>query len=178
MRNQNTGSDRGIRPGRETDAFKKLKGLSDDVVLNLLKKKLKSVGLTGEPGSASESGPGRKLSEVLLAFIEPHLRHAETEEVLDGLVSTAALAWNASLLPEDKREEFLDEAGQAILTEAGKQAADDFRPIMRDLIKRKQRLFPKDERVVVSYELRKVHGRDQLVVASVRSVSCDIKESD
>ena len=118
------------------------------------------------------------MSEVLLAFIEPHLRHAETEEVLDGLVSTAALAWNASLLPEDKREEFLDEAGQAILAEAGKQAADDFRPIMRDLIRRKQRLFPKDERVVVSYELRKVRGRDKLVVASVRGVSSDSKESD
>lgn len=178
MRNQNTGSDRGIRPGGETEAFKKLKGLPDDAVLNLLKKKLKSVGLTGEPGSASESGPGRKMSEVLLAFIEPYLYLAENREMLDRLVATAAAAWNASLLPEDKREGFLDEAGRIMLAEAGKQSADDFRPIMRDLIARKQRLFSRDERVVVKYELRRVGGRDQLVVGSARGDARDSKESD
>ncbi|GEM_PF-968911 len=178
MRNRDTGNDPRIRAGEEPEAFGGLKGLSADAVLSLLKKKLKSVGLTGEPGSTSESGPGRRMSEVLLAFIKPYLHYAENGEMLDGLVTTAVVAWNASLLPEDKREEFLDEAGRAVLAEAGKQAADDLKPIMRDLIERKQRHFPGDERVVVTYELRKVRGRDELVVASARGVSRDSKESD
>lgn len=178
MRNQNKDSDPGVQADGERAASKKLKDLSADALLSLLKKKLKSVGLTDEPGRTSESGPGRKMSEVLLAFIEPYLHYAETGEKLDRLITTAAVAWNASLLPEDKREEFLDEAGRVVLAEAGKRAADDFRSIMRDLMKRKQRLFPRDERVVVKYELRSARGRDQLVVASAHGVARDSKEHD
>jgi hypothetical protein len=178
MRSRNAGSDPKIRAGREPGVLKKREGGSADALLGLLKKKFESVGLTAELGSTSESGSGRKMSEVLLEFIEPYLHYAQTGEILDRLVTTAVLAWNASLLPEEKRAEFLDEAGRAVFAEDGRQAADDFRSAMCDLVKRKQRLFSKDERIVVNYEFRTEHGRDKLVVASVRGASRDSKEPD
>jgi hypothetical protein len=118
------------------------------------------------------------MSEVLLQLIEPYLHYARTGEMLDQLVSTAVLAWNTSLLPEDKRAEFLDEAGPVICGVSDERAVDDFKSAMHELINRKQLLFSEDDRVVVSYEFRTVQGKDQLVVASVRSVSRDSKESD
>ena len=175
MRNRNAGSDPKIRTGEEPEARKERESRTSDALRKLLKKKFETVGSAAEQETTGESGPGRKMSEVLLAFIEPYLYLAENREMLDRLVATAAAA---SLLPEDKREGFLGEAGRIILAEAGKQAADDFRPIMRDLIARKQRLFSRDERVVVQYELRRVGGRDQLVVASARGDARDSKESD
>jgi len=178
MRNRDAGSDPKIRTGEEPGALKERESRTSDALRKLLKKKFETVGSAAEQETTGESGPGRKMSEVLLAFIEPYLYLAENREMLDRLVATAAAAWNASLLPEDKREGFLDEAGRIMLAEAGKQSADDFRPIMRDLIARKQRLFSRDERVVVKYELRRVGGRDQLVVGSARGDARDSKESD
>jgi hypothetical protein len=146
--------------------------------LRVLKRKLESVGAVVEQGTSGESEPGRKMSEVLVAFIEPYLGDAPTRAMKERLVSTAVMAWNASLMPEDERTEFLDEAARAVLAGSGKQAMDEFMSVVRDLIERKQRLFSGDERIVVSYQFRAVRGGTQLAVASARDVSRDTKEPD
>lgn len=148
-------------------------GRAAEEVRRLLQKKLHSVGLDAGRGGNRESGSGRKMSEVLLQLIEPHLRHVRTRELLDQLVSTAVLAWNTSLLPEDKRAEFLDEAGPLICGASDRKAVHEFKSAMHELINRKLRFFSEDERVVVSYEFRTVNGKDKLVVASLRGASGD-----
>jgi len=177
MRNRNAGSDSKIRTGEDPGTLPERESRTSDALRKLLNRKFETVGSAAEQETTGESGPGRKMSEVLLAFVDPYLYLAGNRKMLDRLLATAAAAWNASLLPVDEREGFLDEAGRIILAEAGKQAADDFRPIMRDLIARKQRLFPGDERVVVEYEVRRVGGRDQLVVASARGEARDSKDN-
>src|SRR4051812_46828121 len=57
------------------------------------------------PGSKVVYEPaGReKMSEVLEDFIEPYRDMADGENALRKLLTLALLAWNAALLPEDRR---------------------------------------------------------------------------
>ena len=56
------------------------------------------------------------MSEVIMDFIEPYMESADTYEAQDRLISIAVLAWNASLLPEDRAQKVIDEAmvGQSL----------------------------------------------------------------
>jgi hypothetical protein len=56
-----------------------------------------------------------KMSAVLEAFVEPYLELADTENGQQVLFHLAVLAWNASLLPEEKRQAMMDD----VLKEGG-----------------------------------------------------------
>ena len=51
----------------------------------------------------------RKMSEILLEFIEPYLEKAPQIGGMEKLVTLGAFAWNMGLLPDPKRADVLKE---------------------------------------------------------------------
>ena len=134
--------------------------------LEALKQKLQLDKLFAGQEIVIQPESGEKMSEVLLAFIEPYQELAPTREAYEKLITVAMVAWNTALLPKDQRQRMLDEAIKPILTSSGTKAAQDFKAIMNDLIERKERLFPNNRRFIVSYELSETKDNYHLSVAS------------
>ncbi|MBU4224443.1 MAG: hypothetical protein KKC71_01305, partial [Chloroflexi bacterium] len=55
-----------------------------------------------------------KMSEVLLAFIEPYREFATNREAYERPIVTAIVAWNAAVVPKKEREKLLDKASKSI----------------------------------------------------------------
>lgn len=103
-----------------------------------------------------------KMSEVLEAFIQPYLEFATTEESFKRLVATAALAWNASLLPKEKRTEMIDQTLETLPAEV----REDGKQVVMDLIQRKEMYFAKFRRAILDFEVRSTKDRFHLTVVS------------
>lgn len=95
----------------------------------------------------------QKMSEVLEAFVEPYLRLADTDSGQRMLLHFAALAWNAAILPEDKRQAMLDELAQRSLPGFEGQARDELQDLIMNMIGRKLALFGENKRFILSLEL-------------------------
>lgn len=95
-----------------------------------------------EPGRMPPGAP--KLSERILALLEPLIHGADTDERFEALVASAALAWDLSLLPEDKWP-----SPDVI----GREVWAGTKPIVRFLVDRKNALFPDDQRFITSFEV-------------------------
>ena len=94
--------------------------------------------------------PGeRKMSEVLLEFIEPYSGQWTTQEQLEKLLAVALVAWNAALFSGSERDKFLQEMVQTM--------PPDVRPAMRaivdEMMQRKLAHFASNRRVIISYEV-------------------------
>lgn len=113
-----------------------------------------------------QTGSGDKMSEVLRAFMEPYQEFASTRDAYERLITIAVVAWNAALLPRDERKGFIDEASKSILASAGTEAVEDFRGIVDELIKRKERLFANNRRYIIDYELSETKNDWHLSVVS------------
>jgi hypothetical protein len=118
--------------------------------------------------------PKRKMSEVLLELVEPYRSEADSGEKLEQLIATAVVAWNAGLLPEARRERFLRDAGRDVCGSDRKSGALLVAAV-RELLDRRQRLFPRDERFIVNYQLTTTHGKDRLEVATLSGAKLDLK---
>ena len=114
----------------------------------------------------------RKLSEVLLELVEPYLPEADSDEKLEQLITTAVIAWNACLLPADERDGLVRKAGREV-GGFDKESTDLFMAALRELIIRKQRLFPTDKRFVVNHRVVTIRGKHSLQVASLPDVNRD-----
>lgn len=131
--------------------------------LEALKQKLRSDGILAGRKIVFEPGGEEKMSEVLLAFVEPYQHLTTSYEAYQRLIGVAVIAWNAALLPADGRRELIAEAGKAI-TDKGTRR--DLMAILDELIKRKERFFPDNKRFIVSYELSEAKEGYHLSVAS------------
>jgi hypothetical protein len=99
-----------------------------------------------------ESPPGqKKMSEVLLDFVEPYSDQWRNEAELRTLLNIATLVWNASLLTGSQREEAIQDMIQAVPPEG----RVDFRRILDDMIQRKMALFAGNKRAILSFEVSK-----------------------
>jgi hypothetical protein len=120
------------------------------------------------PGSKVVYEPaGReKMSDVLEDFIEPYRDMADTEDAFRKLLTLALLAWNAALLPEDRRRTMIDEtlgAGFSRASEADRSQAREFVEVM---VRRKEEYFPSNRRAIISFELTDKGDDYHLSVAS------------
>ncbi|MFH1906688.1 MAG: hypothetical protein ABIL11_04765 [Chloroflexota bacterium] len=107
-----------------------------------------------------------KMSEVLLAFIEPYREFATNREAYERLIVTAIVAWNAAVVPKKEREKLLDETSKSIMGSAGDKAAQDFKSVVNELMEWKKRHFPANKRYIVSYQLSETKHKYHLAVAS------------
>ncbi len=105
-----------------------------------------------------------KMSGVLLEFIEPYVKFADTDEAYRKLVTIAIVAWNAALLSPEKREEMINNLVKGM--KMGFWERRDFRRIMGMMIKRKLEHFAENNRLIVNYELQDLGDQIHLSVAS------------
>ena len=105
-----------------------------------------------------------KVSTRLNQLIEPHLDlEEETLDSYKALVVLGIMAWNFSLLPSEERSDYVRKA----VREAVARGFPLTERWLNDLIARKLRLFPSDERLIENFEA--FEGRDgdfKLLVAS------------
>ncbi|MEB3310576.1 MAG: hypothetical protein VKJ02_10110 [Snowella sp.] len=115
----------------------------------------------------------RKMSEVLIDFIQPFLDDVETSQQRTMLVEIAIMAWNVALLPEETREEFLQQMlssknnqGISLFTEENSETKEEFQRLMKRLIKRKLKYFAEENRFVTDFQVTEDTGHFHISVAS------------
>ncbi len=107
-----------------------------------------------------------RMSEVLETFVAPYRGLADTEEAFRNLLNLGMLAWNAALLPEDKRRAMLDETLAAGFSRASEAQRAQARGLVEDLIRRKEQHFADNQRAIVSFNLTDTGHEYRLFVAS------------
>lgn len=100
-----------------------------------------------------------KMSEVLMEFMEPYRDLARTDDDFEKLTGIAALAWNASILPDDEAKETLE-------AERMYQSDADFRELIDAIMERKRKHFANNSRYIISYEICGSRDDSRLLVAS------------
>lgn len=116
----------------------------------------------GSPTAPPQLG---RLSEALGQLIEPYSHEADSLDSFKALVALGALAWNFALLPEVERDKYLSDGMRGLDVPDSKM----LRNLMQDLIRRAQRLFPNDRRMIVHYEVTLTPAGYHLMVASTSS---------
>jgi len=111
-------------------------------------KRVKKVGFDTQQIVYNQPGQ-EKMSEVLMDFIAPYKHVANTTEAMHKLITTALVAWNASLLPEEEQAGSVQQIAQALPDEA----VDDFYAIVEEMTERKKRHFARYDRMIIDYEL-------------------------
>ena len=132
--------------------------------LRRLANKIKREGLFTDSHILYEPASEIKMSEALIALMQPYLDDAETLNAYRSLVGIAAVAWNNSLLPPEtqmKPSELIDKLNLP---------AEDhilMKELLTTLMKRKKALFPNVQRFIVSHEVTDMGRGDwHLSVAS------------
>jgi len=105
------------------------------------------------------------MSEVLTDFIEPYLEFTDTEEAYRKLLTLAIVAWNTSLLPEEKQQDMIDETLEA-MPETAEEVKTGLREIVNLLMARKKVYFSEYRRMILGYELTDTGKGYYLSVAS------------
>jgi hypothetical protein len=147
--------------------IKKSKGFGQSThspkALKKLEQKIRKGGFSDQIETLVASPKGvAKMSEVLEEFVAPYLGHTRNHGEREKLFSIAIVAWNLSLMPEDERQQAIDQvlAGQSVL------ARQDTQEILDEMIARKQQYFTDNERLIVDFELQDRRNDWQLSVAS------------
>jgi hypothetical protein len=104
------------------------------------------------------------LSGALGQLIEPYRHEADSLDSFKALVGIGALAWNLAPLPELERDKHFADG----LRKLDVPDPEMLRSLIQDLIRRKQRLFPHDQRMIVGYEITLTPAGPHLMVASLR----------
>ncbi|CEF48412.1 unnamed protein product [uncultured bacterium] len=100
------------------------------------------------------------MSEVLEGFIEPYRDLADTDDAYERLLTLGMLAWNAALLPVDRRRTLIAETLEANFAMASRSDQALARETIETLIRRKLEHFAENQRAILSFKLS--HTRDGL----------------
>jgi hypothetical protein len=95
-------------------------------------------------------GETAKLSQRLIEIAEPYLDCGEDVNEYRKEMALASTAWNLSLLPPDSREEYVKNLDLHTLAQEDRQLIAQH---LRDLMQRKECLFPEDRRLVGSVDV-------------------------
>ena len=126
------------------------------------KVKVPRIGALGDASIVQAPAGQRKMSEVILEFLEPYLGDWETEDQFKELVGLGVIAWNAALFPGDKRVEVLDEMVESLPPEA----RSEMRALFTELIRRKDTRFASYKRVIFDYQVTMTSSGPHLTVLS------------
>lgn len=157
------------------------------------RKKVRSLAGPAYPARPVEI---RKMSEILLEFIEPYLERASQVGGLKKLVTLGAFAWNMGLLPDPKRADVLKEleatwfqnkrpsllgklgdlAHRLMGVEEGSEPEEKlpevagFRQLVHELVERKLGRFGHNRRLIVSFDFKETEEDMDLVVMSTLDI--------
>lgn len=131
-----------------------------------LEEKIVESGLFGEEKVKVVRGLEEKMSDVLLDFAQPILHGIEGDlKATERAISFAAAVWNLSLPPKGLETKAL----QDILGIIGGDCQDmrnEGENIVRMLLDRKAKLYPRNKRYIINYEFGMRNGQPWLNVAS------------
>lgn len=120
---------------------------------------------------------GYKVSDALYELVEPFKYGDFGLAEYKKLVTLGAAAWNIAVLPEPNASEALKKlihelcpsaSGTADSALARENEAHEFETLVRDLIKRKTELFPRDRRLILQVEITKRGDKCHITVGSTR----------
>ena len=146
------------------NAFKKRGKKKTANPLTSFKQRLQRENLGTDQQIIFHPNGAEKMSSVLLEFIEPYVKFADTDEAYRKLVTIAIVAWNAALLSPEKREEMINNLLKEM--KLGFWERRDFRRMMGMMIERKLEHFAENARLIVNYELQDLGDRIHLSVVS------------
>ncbi len=135
--------------------------------MEALERKVRSEGIFGDREVVFQTGSPEKMSEVLLAFVEPYQEYATTRDAFERLIAIGALAWNAALASPEDRRSLLDKTSKLIQESAGEEDAKVYGALVSDLIKRKERYFANNKRLIATYQVTEGKGKLHVAVASM-----------
>jgi len=105
-----------------------------------------------------------KMSEALLALVEPEMDECADDEAMRKLLTLGMAAWNAALLQGAKRTAMLEDLARTLPIEL----RQDFIHYVEPFIRRKEELFPHIQRPILSFDLTWLpSGQPYLRVASL-----------
>jgi len=104
-----------------------------------------------------------RLSERLVDLIAPYRESGFTPERYEMLIGAAATAWNLSLLSDAERPEALRQS----FHHAKVRDVEGVAEVIITLMRRKEQLFPDDDRTIVSWEVSESSGQCHVTVASL-----------
>jgi len=107
-----------------------------------------------------------KMSDIIIQLIKPYNDLAQTYEAQRKLITVALVAWNATLLPEDKAQAMIDKILGGIPISERENARD----VIRQLMERKRKHFPEYKRYIMDYQLTEDDQEFHLSVASLASI--------
>jgi hypothetical protein len=107
----------------------------------------------------------KKMSQVLIEFIEPYADNADSDESFKKLLTIAIIAWNASLLPLKERQDLIDQT----ITILQPELRQDMKGILEGMIQRKETHFAHIRRMIMDYEVEMTPGGWHVIVASTLS---------
>jgi len=108
-----------------------------------------------------------KMSEVIIDFAEPMLKHSKSFEDQRKALETAILLWNISMLPEEKQVEHTLNLGINLCGEPSEANMELYR-ILAYMLARRQSLFSGIPRFVQDFEVLEQPGGFHLNVAHYR----------
>jgi len=103
------------------------------------------------------------ISDAISKIISPYRDTAQDYESYKRLVMVACAAWNAAILPADKREKMLADMRKAM---PDQQSREDFIEVVKELMKRKNRLYPEVNRMIVQFKVTDRGNDFHIAIAS------------
>ncbi len=139
----------GVEKSLDNLGKKVKKDFGDDILL-----------LRDEPGLV-------KMSEALETLIEPYLEKVSGRHQIEVLLSLGSLAWNMSIMPKKSRQKELEIALKKVMKGQDAEAIEVTRVLIDELMERKEKLFPDNQRMIMSFDLHSAGaGRYDISVAS------------
>ena len=117
-----------------------------------------------------------KMSAVVWDFIEPYKEYAPTYEALGKLIVLAILAWNASMLPDDKAKAMVE---KVVDSQPLSQSDHDMMiDVVEDLIERRKEHFAHYTADILDYKLTETEDEFRLAVVSFVKSDEDASEKE
>jgi hypothetical protein len=131
---------------------------------SILKKLMKEVkAKTGFTKTLVNPEGEISISDAISKIIAPYRDMAQDYESFHKLVTVACAAWNATILPVEKRESMLADMRKLM---PDQESREDFTEIVKELMKRKNRLYPKVNRMIVQFKVTNRKNDFHIAIAS------------
>jgi hypothetical protein len=103
------------------------------------------------------------ISDAISNIIAPYREDAPKFQAFHKLVMMACAAWNASILPASERENMLADMRKLL---PDQQSREDFTVVVKDLMKRKNKLYPKVNRLIIKFKVTDLGNDFHIAIAS------------
>ncbi len=104
------------------------------------------------------------MSDAISKIIAPYKQDASEYKAFKSLVTLACTAWNLSIQPINEREDLLEKILESLRPD--KESISVTRGLIKELIVRKQRLFPNVNRRIIDFKVTDLGNDFHIAVAS------------